>query len=248
MATESSPTPAQPLQYPPTLQDEPLNPTLTALSTLSLLNLRLSRLEYLLTGKSDPHSQAHNETDRTTTADKDTTTPTIPTQLRTLESRLTHLKRLDGLPGSLVRMIDSLRREYPELFPSTSNSAHTSSHDLTPTPKHDLSHHATEVLSHSTLYTSTSSHLQTLQTLRIPPASQSANLLNAAPRLQQLRKRQEEVDSEIAELKGRSANVLEWWVKTGVVGMGELWEDWEGRVRDVEREVRRVERRRGEDT
>lgn len=42
--------------------------------------------------------------------------------------------------------------------------------------------------------------------------------------------------------------MLEWWVKTGVVGMGELWEDWEGRVRDVEREVRRVERRRGEDT
>jgi len=260
MATEAAPTSTQAVQYPPILQDEPLDPMLTALSTLSLLNLRLSRLEYLLTGKSTPSS--HHDDDASTKAPTENELPTpsssdIPTQLRVLESRLTHLKRLDGLPGNLVRMVDSLRKEYPEIFPAssvatsvvqTSRSNPAGQENVSvPVPKHELSQHAQQVLSHSTLYTSTSSRLQTLQTLRIPPASHSANLTSARTRLQQLQRRQEGIDAKIHELRGRSAKVLEWWVKTGVVGMGELWEDWEGRVRGVEREVRRVERRNAED-
>lgn len=254
--TDSAPAPAQPPRYPVALQDEPLNPTLTTLSTLSLLNLRLSRLEYLLTGKSNPYPQPSDDAETSTSASNDTpttvTTTNIPSQLRTLESRLSHLKRLDGLPGSLVRMIDTLRREYPEIFPSTTSSSSSTDASRETTIRtspdtHTLSLHASDVLSHSTLYTSTSSRLQTLQTLRIPSASQSASLINAAPRLEHLKKRQEELDTDIAELRGRSAAILEWWVKTGVVGMGELWEDWEGRVRSVEREVRRVERRQVED-
>lgn len=258
MATEAAPTTTQAVRCSSILQNEPLDPTLTALSTLSLLNLRLSRLEYLLTGRSSPYSHYDDDASKKPSADNEAPTSTssnIPTQLRTLESRLTHLKRLDGLPGSLVRMVDFLRKERPEIFPSTSTlttSAQTSRSnpadpENVPVPKHELSQRAQEVLSHSTLYTSTSSRLQTLQTLRIPPASHSANLTSARPQLQQLKKRQEEIDVEIQELRGRSANVLEWWVKTGVVGMGELWEDWEGRVRGIEREVRRVERRNAED-
>ena len=248
------------LQTSAILQNEPLNPTLTALSTLSLLNLRLSRVEYLLTGTSDLYTQSNDHAGPTISTDKDvpqgttrSTTTTVPTQLRELESRLTHLKRFDGLPGSLIRMVDSLRKELPELFPATSTlttlAPTTSSNAVEQgsTSKHDLSHRANEVLSHSTLYTSSSSHLQTLQTLRTPPASQSANLINARPHLEQLKKRQEAIDIEIQELRGRSAKVLEWWVKTGVVGMGELWEDWEGRVKNVEREVRRVERQEADE-
>ncbi|KAK5093704.1 hypothetical protein LTR70_005703 [Exophiala xenobiotica] len=256
MATEAAPT--QAVGHSPILQNEPLDPTLTALTTLSLLNLRLSRLEHLLTGRSNPYSHDVDHAFTKPSADNGpSTSPSsdIPTQLRTLESRLTHLKRLDGLPGSLVRMVDSLRKEYPEIFPSTSTlttSVQTSRSnpadpESVPVPKHELSQCAHEVLSHSTLYTSTSSRLQTLQTLRIPPATHSANLTSARPQLQQLKKRQEEIDAEVQKLRDRSAKVLEWWVKTGVVGMGELWEDWEGRVRGVEREVRWVEKRNAED-
>lgn len=244
--------------HSPILQNEPLDPSVTALSTLSLLNLRLSRLEHLLTGRSNPYSYDDDHAFTNPSANNGTPTSTssnIPTQLRSLESRLTHLKRLDGLPGSLVRMIDSLRKEYPEVFLTTSTtitSAQTSHSnpadpENVPIPKHELSQRAQEVLSHSTLYTSTSSRLQTLQTLRLPPTSNSASLTSVRPRLQQLKERQEGIDVEIQELRDRSAKVLEWWVKTGVVGMGELWENWEARVRGVEREVRRVERRNAED-
>jgi hypothetical protein len=36
-------------------------------------------------------------------------------------------------------------------------------------------------------------------------------------------------------------------VKVGVVGMGDLWEEWEDRMKDVERQVRRAERRQKEE-
>jgi len=249
MATNTNSDPVEPPKQPLVLQSGPSNPTLTALSTLSLLNLRLSRLEYLLTGQSSPHElDADHRPSTIKGGSTITSTTNIPTQLRTLESRLLNLKRLDGLPGGLVRMVDSLRKEFPEFFLTTASTqtslTNTSNPETLLPSKHDLSDHANEVLSHSTLYTSTSSRLQTLQTLRVPSASQSANLMNARPRLLLLKKRQEEIDAELAELRGRSTKVLEWWVKTGVVGMGELWEDWEGRVKGVEREVRRAERRK----
>lgn len=49
---------------------------------------------------------------------------------------------------------------------------------------------------------------------------------------------------EIEALRARSAKVLEWWYVVGVVGRGECWVDWEGRVREVEKGVRRLEGRR----
>ena len=43
----------------------------------------------------------------------------------------------------------------------------------------------------------------------------------------------------------RSARALQRWYEVGVVGSGECWAEWEGRLGDVEREVRRVEVLRG---
>lgn len=219
--------------------DGSLNPTLTALSTLSLLNLRLSRLEHAITGT----SKFSYEADEFDLAEKDARA-TIPSQLQSLESRLTNLKRLDGLAGSIVRMIDSLRREYPEVFIDSSSTIPVADNESSSV--RDLSSRATRVLSHASLYTSTSSRLQTLQTMHIPPAAHSANLINVEPRLKELKLRQERLDTDIEELKRRSANIVEWWMKTGVVGVGELFEDWEARVRDAEMSVRRLERRQAE--
>ena len=52
---------------------------------------------------------------------------------------------------------------------------------------------------------------------------------------------------EIAELRARSAVVVKRWMEVGVVGGGEVWGEWEGRVEGVERAVRRVEGVRGRD-
>ena len=217
-------------------QEDSIDPTLTALSTLSLLDLRLSRLEHVLTGSSFPTS---SRTQASTITTDNAHNSSVPTQLRSLEARLTNLKRLDGVSGSLVRMVDSLRREYPEIFVQTSRQQQSSD----TASIHELSNHAHEVLANSTLYTTTSAYLQALQTLKIPSAQQSASLIDAAPRFSGLQQRQERLDDEIEELKGRSATLLEWWMKNGVVGIGELWEDWESRVKDCERIVRREERR-----
>lgn len=64
------------------------------------------------------------------------------------------------------------------------------------------------------------------------------------PRLERLEAAQERQDREIEALRARSAKVLEWWYVVGVVGRGECWVDWEGRVKEVEKGVRRLEGRR----
>lgn len=50
-----------------------------------------------------------------------------------------------------------------------------------------------------------------------------------------------ELEREVAELRERSARVVERWVEVGVMGMGEVWGEWEERLKDCQREVRRCE-------
>ena len=45
----------------------------------------------------------------------------------------------------------------------------------------------------------------------------------------------------ISELRIRTAQVLQRWYEVGLVGSGECWAEWEGRLEGVEREVRRRE-------
>lgn len=61
--------------------------------------------------------------------------------------------------------------------------------------------------------------------------------------IQKCRQEQDGLDSEIQDLRQRSARCLEWWVKTGVLGMGDLWEEWEDRMVELERQVARFERK-----
>lgn len=257
---------------PPVLQDDPLDPTLAALSTLSLLNLRLSRLEHLLTGKDGQNYTQENESSgraatardpssksRSKSKSRSTAKPIqydIPQQLYILETRLAALRRLDGLPGSLIRMVETLRREYPEIFVSSSSSAIVSPSTLSatissaPTPTTaQLSRQATQVLAHASLYTSTSSRLQTLQTLRIPAATVSTDMIEhgGGQRMRDLISRQEDLERRSENLKDRSTKVLQWWIDVGVKGMGEVWEDWEDRVAVCERFVKIHERKAREE-
>lgn len=226
-------------KLPHTLQDDPPDATLTALSTLSLLNLRLSRLEFLLTGSS---SSQDADSQPPTRQGAPHARQSVLSQIHTLSNRLDNIKRLDGLPGSLVRMVDTLRREYPEIFNLPSNASTSE-----PTSTKVLSRHADEVLAHATLYTSTSSRLQTLETLRIPPAAHTANLIQQGPRAKALAARQEKLDAEVDELKERSVKAVTWWQENEIDGMNELWDDWQDRIKACERTIRREERKRKED-
>lgn len=47
----------------------------------------------------------------------------------------------------------------------------------------------------------------------------------------------------MAELRARSARAIQRWYEVGVLGEGECWTEWEGRVVQVEKGVRREEGR-----
>jgi len=52
---------------------------------------------------------------------------------------------------------------------------------------------------------------------------------------------QEAHAKEMAELRARSAVAVQRWYELGVLGEGECWTEWEGRIINVEKTVRREE-------
>jgi hypothetical protein len=129
---------------------------------------------------------------------------------------------------------------YPDLFAPT-----VATSDI---PRsEELSTFASIVLAHAALYPETASRLSSLQTLQVPPAEESSQLISLVPKLRQLSREEQLLQDEARELRERSARCLEWWVKVGVVGMGDVWQDWEKRMADVERHLIRWERRAKEE-
>ncbi|EXJ72005.1 uncharacterized protein A1O5_04508 [Cladophialophora psammophila CBS 110553] len=203
-------------------------PEAAARGTLALLETRLHRLEFLLSGTSN------NDGIPPPTATTLSGSETLWARLDALDAALVKLRRLTGTPGSVVRDIEQLSLMHPDLFAGTATTIPKSE---------DTSTLASIVLAHATLYPETASRLSSLQTLQVPPADQSSKLLSLAPRLEKLRQEEDRMQQEVRELRERSARCLEWWVKIGVVGMGDMWEDWERRTAEVERNVIRRERR-----
>lgn len=100
---------------------------------------------------------------------------------------------------------------------------------------------ASIVLSYATAFPETASRLVSLNDHPIPDATASAGLIALQPRLDALARVQDEQAREVAQLRMRTARALQRWYDVGIVGEGECWAEWEGRLEDVEREVRREE-------
>ena len=75
----------------------------------------------------------------------------------------------------------------------------------------------------------------------MPDAQSSASLIELQPQIDRLAQLQTAQAKEISELRVRSASVLQRWYEIGLVGSGEVWAEWEGRIEGVERETRRRE-------
>jgi hypothetical protein len=129
---------------------------------------------------------------------------------------------------------------YPDLFAPTVPTSDIPRSE-------ELSTFASIVLAHAALYPETASRLSSLQTLQVPPAEESSQLISLVPKLRELSREEQLLQDEARELRERSARCLEWWVKVGVVGMGDVWQDWEKRMADVERHLIRWERRAKEE-
>ncbi|KAL4737730.1 hypothetical protein BDV11DRAFT_191180 [Aspergillus similis] len=220
----------------------------TASSTLYLLESRLNRLTYLLTGdtawtgspNSPPKPSSYDET--------------VSRRLQRLESELGNLAGKVGV----VRDVLGLYERFPDLFRSTSTTSPPTTTTTTTTEQTDtpetpqpldteiepsppLQIMLSIILSYASLISETASRLTSLTDTPIPDASLSASLIALQPRMNQLAAKQDEQSREIAELRVRTAKVLQRYYEVSLLGGGEVWGEWEGRIERVEREVKRVE-------
>ncbi|KAE8367774.1 hypothetical protein BDV27DRAFT_64751 [Aspergillus caelatus] len=192
-------------------------------ATIELLESRLRRLTYLLTGDANWTGVP------TAPAKPASLDDSVSRRLLCLERELERLSR--NIPA--VRDVLLLHDRFPDLF--------------RPTPPQTLPENLTTqnlasiVLSYASAFPETASRLTSLNDLPIPDTQTSASLIQLQPRLDQLAQVQEEQAKQISELRVRTARALQRWYEVALVGGGECWAEWEGRLEDVEREVKREE-------
>ncbi|KAI9820056.1 MAG: hypothetical protein M1826_001046 [Phylliscum demangeonii] len=201
-----------------------------ALETIALLESRLRRLQYLVTGQGGTEEQS-------TPAAAAPTTTTPPE--KTVIARVAQLEReLDRLctKSPALQEILQLDARHPEWF-----RAPPPADEAPPTTQLNADEQLSVVRASATLFSTTSSQLSAVFDLAIPPAESFAALIDLQPRIEQWRARQQKQAREVARLAQRSAAVLERWYEVAVVGGGECWAEWDGRVARVEQAVRRAE-------
>ncbi|KAJ5134148.1 hypothetical protein N7526_005513 [Penicillium atrosanguineum] len=187
-------------------------------ATIELLEARLRRLSYLLTG-----------------ATEWTGVPTDP------EKPTSHEETVSRRVARLERELEKLSRNVPAVGDVIQL------HLFEPPPTHEVPEGLSTrtlssiVLSYATAFPETASRLTSLNDLPVPDAQSSADLIELQPKLDSLAQTQAQQAETISELRVRTARVLQRWYEVGLVGGGECWAEWEGRLEDVEREVRRRE-------
>jgi hypothetical protein len=89
-------------------------------------------------------------------------------------------------------------------------------------------------------YPSTASRLTSIRDVPIPPAELSAQLIDLQPRIANVEALQAAQNSDIAELRARSAAVIQRWYTLDILQAGESWAELESRVEQAEQKVRRT--------
>jgi hypothetical protein len=201
-----------------------------ALATLTLLESRLHHLEFLLSGSAN-YDGIPELAVKPVRSDE-----TVLARLKSLEDDLTRLTTNNTLVQDMLR----LQAQFPDLF----GTLDTISKPRTMDPATE----ASVVLAHASSFPETASRLSSLKDLTIPAAESSAKLVELQPRLDRVKEVQTHQLRQVAELRVRSARIVERWVSDGIVGPTEAWAEMESRVRDIENGVRRVERRKREET
>lgn len=74
----------------------------------------------------------------------------------------------------------------------------------------------------------------------IPPAELSTQLIDLQPRIAKVETLQAAQNTDIAELRERSAVVIQRWYTVDILRAGESWAELEGRVEQVEQKVRKT--------
>ncbi|KAI0425659.1 hypothetical protein F5Y09DRAFT_93825 [Xylaria sp. FL1042] len=189
----------------------------TTLSTISLLEVRLLRIEHLLYGSSTSQS-----------------TTSVIRSLQELEHRFSKLLQHIRVYGELLKLYKS----NPTLFQSPPPSQ--------PPPELSSEALRAIVLSAASSYPATASALTAIADTPVPDPAHSAGLAALLPRMKGIEATQLAQAAEIAELRARSEAAIRRWYTHDVMRYSDFVAGVEGCIERVERATRRVERTRDE--
>ncbi|KAL9026466.1 MAG: hypothetical protein Q9196_004875 [Gyalolechia fulgens] len=197
---------------------------MTALATLDDLQYRLQRLEYFISGNDNPKKPLEAVASKGREHN-------IKARLMKLEQTLDTMSER----WPVIQELLQLEAAHPSLFhPSASNPKEIPSNLST-------DEIATIVTAHAPAYPLTASRLTSIHDINIPSSSLSRSLIALRPRLAKVEQLQDSQAKEMAELRARSVKAVHRWYELGVLGQGECWADWEGRMEECEKRVRRLE-------
>ncbi|KAI9804388.1 MAG: hypothetical protein M1825_001286 [Sarcosagium campestre] len=206
------------------------SPQETTLSTLSLLESRLCRLEYAVTG-SGPLERANGVAAPPPDQTKIDASSTVAHRVAEMEKSLQRLASRSKPLGDIL----ALHARHPDFFHSPRDPS------IPPTQLTTISLRAI-VLASAPLYPTTASRLTSIVDTPIPSAESSAALMALAPRLARLELLQERQSRELAELRRRSAVALERHYEISILGIDRCMVEWDERVNVVEAGARRIEK------
>jgi hypothetical protein len=203
----------------------------TAVETIDLLEARLKRIEYAVCGHVGDAGIPSNK-------------PSASKRLAALEHSLHQLASKSRVVQDLLRLRESPWAEFQRRCLISTDSKHPdlfqsiNSDDLPTTL--DTASILSIVTASASSYPSTASRLTSIRDVPIPPAELSAQLINLQPRIAKVEALQAAQNSDIAELRARSAAVVQRWYTLDILQAGESWAELESRVGQVEQKVRRT--------
>ncbi|KAL8686381.1 MAG: hypothetical protein Q9218_007146 [Villophora microphyllina] len=216
----------------------------SALAMLDDLQYRLQRIEFVLSGSDNPQKPL----EAVVSKGRD---HTITARLASLERKLSSMSEQSPIVHDLLqlrtfspkscwlpcidRLLYATEVAHPTLF-------HPSKAGLEAIPSTLSTEEILAIVTaHAPLYPQTASRLTSIHDMNIPSSSLSATLISLQPRIAKLQQLQDAQAREIAALRARSARVVQRWYELGVLGQGECWAEWEGRMEECEKRMRRLE-------
>lgn len=223
----------------------------TTLTTISLLEARLLRIEQLLYGTTSSSAptpkKPQPDSALSSLADLERRLSALVSRSRVYADILKLCKppppkkrsRSTALLSDAHAIPNKPDRSHPTFFTSPSSS------DPLPPAQLDVAAQRATVLSFASAFPGTVSALTAVTSdVPVPDPALSAELAALLPRMKGLEAVQLAQEAEVAALRARSEAVVRRWCEAQVVRYGGFVADVEGRVEGVERAVRRAERAR----
>ncbi|KAF2134707.1 hypothetical protein P153DRAFT_279084 [Dothidotthia symphoricarpi CBS 119687] len=187
------------------------------LFTFALLETRLDRLEYLLSGPKKTEEKPK----------------TIPDRIHNIEKAL---QQLAGKTSLLVDAQELINKHKDVLIPERE----ADKYDL----PLDTSQKAVLVVERATGFATTASQLKVLQDQQVPSTDGFTKLAMLRPRIAEAENRHLEQALKISELRKRTGLVVQRYKQVHLVGAARCWVSWHGRCQKAYRTMAREEFKR----